>query len=191
MPASRTTQAETEKEYFEFTNRTNRFVELVEGCIEWLPWPTALHQRVLVYLMDSLRGFVEPQLLGMVLVGPFQVRIRSGRFRMPDIVFMGADHAHRRSNEYWHGADLVMEIVSPDMQSRERDYDKKRQDYAEAGISEYWIVDPQEEKITVLKLSGKSYSVHGEFRPGDAASSALLPGFDVDVTAVFAAARES
>jgi Uma2 family endonuclease len=58
------------------------------------------------------------------------------------------------------------------------------------GIPEYWIVDPQTERITVLTLKGKRYRVLGEFAPGQKATSALLDGFRVDVSAVFEAGRQ-
>ena len=95
---------------------------------------------------------------------------------------MRSDHAARISDPFWDGADLVMEIVSED--DRRRDLEIKREEYAQAGIPEYWIVDPQEEMITVLVLKPrkKTYMVHGVFGKGDRATSKLLPGFSVDVT---------
>ena len=59
----------------------------------------------------------------------------------------------------------------------------------EAGIAEYWIVEPQEKRITVLKLEGRSYVPAGEYALGQRAVSELLTGFGVDVDAVLAAAR--
>lgn len=179
----------TEEEYLELTQSTNKLVEFTDGFIEVLPMPTETHQLILLYLLDALRAFVSPRRLGTVLMAVLRVRLRSGKFREPDIVFMRAENASRRRDEFWQGADLVMEIVSPDPHSQ-RDYDKKREDYAEAGIPEYWIVDPAEERITVLKLSGDNYAVHGQFTPGDTATSALLEGFGVDVDAVFAAGNQ-
>jgi Uma2 family endonuclease len=82
-----------------------------------------------------------------------------------------------------------MEVVSPDEGSHERDYAEKRADYARRKIPEYWIVDPQTERITVLTLKGKQYRLHGEFAPGQQATSVLLAGFTVDVAATFAAGR--
>lgn len=76
---------------------------------------------------------------------------------------------------------LVMEVVSQD--DPERDWTKKRTDYAEAGMPEYWIVDPHRGVIVVLRLDAGRYVEHGEFPRGTRARSALLPGFEVDVTA--------
>ena len=86
------------------------------------------------------------------------------------------------TDEYWEGADLVMEVVSSGDDDRRRDLKTKREEYAQAGISEYWIVDPVLEQITVLTLDGQTYVVHGEFKHGERATSKLLPGFGVDVT---------
>jgi Uma2 family endonuclease len=61
----------------------------------------------------------------------------------------------------------------------------QRRDYAQAGIPEYWIVNPQTDTITVLRLEGTKYAEHGVFGRGAAATSALLANFEVDVDAVF------
>ena len=79
-------------------------------------------------------------------------------------------------------ADLVVEIVSPD--DVERDTVIKRADYAAAGIPEYWIVHPAEGMISVLRLAGDAYVVHGVFHRGDTATSSLLQGFTVRVDVV-------
>jgi Uma2 family endonuclease len=109
--------------------------------------------------------------------------------REPDVIFISRERDLRPEDKRLAGADLVMEVVSPDDGSHERDYRKKRADYAARKISEYWIVDPQTERITVLALKGKQYRVHGEFAPGEHATSALLEGFDINVSAVFEAGR--
>jgi hypothetical protein len=52
-------------------------------------------------------------------------------------------------------------------------------------------VDPQLSQITVLRLDGERYVVHGEFKQGERATSALVGGFEVDVAATFAAGQVS
>jgi Uma2 family endonuclease len=81
-----------------------------------------------------------------------------------------------------------MEVVSGEAEDRHRDLVTKRRDYARAGIPEYWIVDPQEERMLVLRLAGKRYVVHGEFPKGTTAASVTLRGFTVDVTDALSAA---
>ena len=83
-----------------------------------------------------------------------------------------------------------MEVVSGDPESRERDHARKRLDYALAGISEYWIIDPAEELVTVLSLHRGDYIVHARAGSGQQAASSLLPGFSVAADQVFAAAED-
>jgi Uma2 family endonuclease len=118
----------------------------------------------------------------MALVAPIKVRLRPGKFREPDVVFMLTANRSRIGELFWEDADLVMEVVSSD---RQLDYKEKRADYAKAGIPEYWIVDPAEKKITVLRLEKDQYVVHGEFLAGAQATSVILPGFAVEVKSVF------
>lgn len=150
--------------------------------------PSELHQDIVAFLYQQFLSFVQKHKLGKVLFAPLRVRLWQGKFREPDLVFMLAHHSQRRSNTYWDGADLVVEVVSPD--NPERDKTQKRLEYAQAGIPEYWLVDPISQQITVFTLQGKAYIVHGTFAAREQASSVLLMGFVVDVSQVFAAAGQ-
>ena len=113
----------------------------------------------------------------------YALRVREGRFREPDLLALLDANDDRRQDRYWLGADLAVEVVSPDDPAR--DYEEKRADYAAAGIAEYWIVDPERTTITVLSLHGDEYSEHGLFASGEVATSPLLEGLAVDVAAAF------
>jgi Uma2 family endonuclease len=63
----------------------------------------------------------------------------------------------------------------------------KPAEYAQAGISEYWIVDPEQRKITVWVLDQGQYRLHGKFGLHEAATSVLLSGFQAPVGDVLAA----
>lgn len=173
-----------EDEYLWLTDHTSRLIEFTDGYIEVLPMPTDEHQGVLDFLNDAVKRHVLPH--GVVRFSPLRVLLRDGKIREPDLVVLLDRHDPRRSNRYWSGADLVMEVVSPD--KPERDLIEKRRDYAEAGIPEYWIVNPLNRTITVLTLDGGAYREHGVFARGAQATSALLAGSALDVRAVFAAA---
>jgi len=166
---------------------TNHLIEFSHGRLEIMPLPTQSHQLLVIALFELLLNFVREGQLGTVLLAPMRVQLSPGKFREPDILFMRAEHDDRRSDRFWEGADLVMEIVSPD--DPERDKVTKRREYAQAGIPEYWIVDPTNASITVLTLRGQEYALHGEFVTGETASSVLLEGFRVDVSDVFSEAR--
>jgi Uma2 family endonuclease len=162
---------------------SNHLVELSDGCLEVLSMPTTSHQWIVLYLYGLLNSFAYPK-LGFALAAPLRVRLWPGQFREPDVVFMLKEHRSRIKEEYWEGADLAMEVVSPDPEDRHRDLVKKPLEYARAEIREYWIIDPKFKQITILALRGKKYEVVGEYKKGKA-SSRLLAGFSVDVAAVF------
>lgn len=164
---------------------TNHLVELSHGRVEVLRMPTQSHQLIVFFLARVLHDFIAARALGTLLIAPLRVRLWPGTFCEPDLVFMLAASAARRHEAYWEGADLVMEVVSPD--DPQRDLVVKRREYAEAGIAEYWIVDPRSRTITVLRLEDDDYIEHGHFEPGEEAASALLVGFKIAVDAVFAA----
>jgi Uma2 family endonuclease len=175
----------TEWEYLNLN--TNQLVEFSDGFVEFLPMPKTSHQLTALLLYRLLQAFAAARNLGTTVAAPLSVQLRSGKFRQPDVVFMLTEHASRITEDFWIGADLVMEVVSGSADDRRRDLVEKREDYAKTGIPEYWIVDPDLARITVLFLDGSAYAVHGEFARGQQATSKLLPGFAVDVTAVLEA----
>ena len=172
----------TEDEYLDLTDHTNHLIEFTDGYVEVLPMPTDNHQSILLFLYEYFVAFIRP-LGGKVLVAPIRVYIRPRKFREPDLLLLLDAKDPRRQNRYWQGADLALEVVSAD--KPERDLVEKRGDYAEAGIPEYWIVNPETETITVLRLEDTAYAEHGVFGRGAEAASALMPGFIVHVEAVF------
>lgn len=173
----------SEEEYFALPG--DGLVEFSHGRIEVLPMPSESHQLLVLFLYRMLRQFITPMALGTVLVAPLRIQLWPGKYREPDVVFMLGQHADRRGERYWRGADLVMEVISPD--DPLRDTVTKRREYAEAGIPEYWLVDPTTETVTVffLENAGRPYRFGGEYRRGEQAVSHLLDGFTLDVAALF------
>ena len=168
--------------YLWLTDHSNRLIEFTDGCIEELPMPTFTHQSVLAFLYDLFRAYLKPR-GGVVIFAALRMRVRPGKFREPDLLLLRDRTDRRCQDRYWEGADLVLEVVSPD--NPDRDLVEKRADYAEAGIPEYWIADPRDETIRVLSLRDAAYVDHGMYRRGDTATSALLAGFAAEVSAVF------
>ena len=174
-------------------------VELVDGRLDYLPMPYDLHAGIVHFLtlafVDHLRA-----LDSSAAVRGSKIRIRIPEWartdrntREPDLVLLLDPADRRRGEEFWTGADLCVEVVSPD--DPDRDHVVKRPEYAAAGIPEYWIVDPRDRTpaddrgrtVRVLTLDGAAYRerVFGE---GEAAAGELLPGFAVDVAACLAGA---
>lgn len=177
----------TEEDYL--TLETNHLIEYSHGQIEVLPMPTILHQRIVAYLYEQLLIYVRRTLAGaLVLFAPVRVRLSPSKYREPDIVVLLPEHQDRIYEQYLDLPDLVMEIVSPD--NRSLDIQTKRREYARAGIPEYWIVDPEAERITVLALQADHYIEYGVFKSTEIARSKVLNGFEVNVDSVWAAAKQ-
>ena len=175
----------TEDQYLAITDSCNHLLEYTDGAIEVLPMPTRRHQAISRLLFLALFDHVGKR-GGEVFYAPLRLRIREGKFREPDLLVVRDAGDPRNQDAYWLGADLVVEVVSPDNPGR--DLRTKRADYAEAGIPEYWIANPLDETITVLTRAGDAYTEHGVFVRGERASGVLLSGFEVEVDAVFDAA---
>src|SRR5215208_462311 len=120
----------TDQDYLSFVDKldTHRLIELVDGRIEVLPVPTEEHQSIVAFIYEAFVGFVRPRKLGKVLFTGLRVRLRSRNFREPDVVFLAKKNDAKRGSRFWTGADIAVEVVSPD--DPNRDYVKKRTDYA-------------------------------------------------------------
>jgi Uma2 family endonuclease len=173
----------SEEDFLKF--HTSRMAELVDGRLEILPMPTLKHQRILIWLLDEFRKTVTGQPRATVVLAPLPTRLFPGTIREPDLLYIAPENSPAKDVDYPTRIDLALEIVSPGKDARQRDYEDKRRDYSRAGVSEYWIVDPQDNQVTVLVLQGGAYIEHGVFRSGDTASGVLLPGLRVDVRAMF------
>ena len=174
-------------------------VELVDGRLDYLPMPYDLHAAIVHFLTVALIDHLRATHPGAALRGSkIRVRIpewaRSRRdTREPDVVLLLDPDDARRGPEVWTGADLCVEVVSPD--DPDRDHDAKRTEYAAAGVSEYWIVDPRERtdaddrgrSVRVLTLEGGAYAER-VFGDGEQAASPLLPGLTVGVSECLAGA---
>jgi len=170
------------EQYLKLTDQTNRVLEFTDGVIEILPMPTQYHQAISKFLFLALLAYIQ-RIGGEIFYAPLRLKVWPDKFREPDLLLVLDKADPRCHNRFWLGADLVVEIVSPD--DPERDTKIKRADYVDAGIPEYWIVNPLDETISVLMLQGDTYTEHGIFRRGETATSKLLDRFEVDVDSVF------
>lgn len=177
----------SEEEYLALPD--NRLTEYSHGRLEVLPMPSFTHQLLVMLLYRLLHAHVASLRLGFAVIAPMRVQLWKGKYREPDVAFMLRANRARIHEQLWDGADLVMEVVSPD--DPLRDVETKRREYAHAGIPEYWLVNPATATITVFTLPENTdrYDVHGVFTRGETATSLLLPGFAVDVEACFAEAE--
>jgi len=132
--------------------------EWVDGRIYVMSPASDRHQDLARFLTSMLSMVVEagPD-DAFVRPAPFQMKLASRPSgREPDVVVVTAAHRDRMRETHLEGpADLAVEIVSPESGARDRG--EKFYEYEEAGIPEYWIVDPAREQLEVYRLEGERY----------------------------------
>lgn len=108
------------------------------------------HQEVARFLLKILSEFVDARGAGVICYEPFQMRLANSS-RSPDILFVSKANLHRLKETYLDGAaDLVVEVISPE--SRARDRGEKFYEYEEAGVREYWLIDPERKQVEFYQL---------------------------------------
>ncbi len=148
------------------------------------PAPSFFHQRTVGNVLDALRRYVRPRKLGTVLTAPLDVRLPAGRTVQPDVLFVAAAGAAVVGPQGVDGPpDLVVEVLSPG--TAYKDLREKRTAYAEAGVREYWIVDPIEESVEVHVLGAEGYALAGRYEGSAEARSDVLDGLAVPASTLF------
>lgn len=80
---------------------------------------------------------------------------------------------------------LIVEVVSPGKDNRDRDYRYKWSEYAARGVAEYWIVDPEDQRLTLCLWVDGQYenTVYEGARP---IQSTIVPTFDITLSQILA-----
>ncbi len=111
----------------------------------------------------------------------FYIRTRDNRRRADRAVWIGLGRSPRPQQDV---PVIVVEFVARSHRDRRRDYVEKKAEYAEIGVREYWIVDPHQRRFTVYHLDGSVETLN----PTDVYRTLLLPGFELPLGELFAAA---
>lgn len=114
----------TEEEYLALD--TNHLVEFSDGEVEFRPMPNLMHHLLSQFLFERLKSHSAARKPGMTLYAPYQVRLRRGLLREPDVLFLRKGRAIQQ--QFVEGADLVIEVASPGADGRTRDLVNKRTD---------------------------------------------------------------
>ena len=158
--------------------------ELLRGELIMVPGPNTAHQRITLNLAFSLRTFVEKESLGEVFISPYDVVFSHSNVLQPDLLFVSKEQQSIITDANIQGAPaLVVEVISPSTASKDREL--KRGIYAEHGVSEYWLVDPDARTISVMSLQDKDFRKVGNYGVGEVLSSSTLEGLALDLTRIF------
>jgi Uma2 family endonuclease len=158
--------------------------EVIQGDLYMSTAPRPSHQRAVVKLSTMLQLFVEQHQLGEVYVSPIDVILPDLASPVqPDILFVATWKLNIVKDVFVEGVpNLIIEVLSPGNPLHDRR--TKFQLYAQAGVVEYWIVDPAACTIEVYSLRGQAYVPLGKFGREEKAQSELLAGFSVAVSQI-------
>jgi Uma2 family endonuclease len=170
----------TFEEFLEWCDEKT-FAEWVDGEVILMSPVSLAHQRLAAFLAALLQHFVEANDLGLVLTAPFLMKLAvrpSGR--EPDVMFIARERLGDLKNVYLDGpANLIIEIISPE--SRTRDRKAKYHEYQQAGVREYWLVDPIRQHAKFYRLNDEGlYTVMPVGEDG-ILRSAVLVGLSLKV----------
>lgn len=156
--------------------------ELIHGELIVTPSPLVRHQRLVGFLFLRLAGHVERHGGGEVLLAPMDVLLSDDSVVEPDLFFVPEASSEIITRANIQGVPaLVIEVLSNSRVDRVR----KRDLYAEFGVPEYWIVDPDADRVEVYRLSEAGYGKPEILEAGDTLTTAAIPDFSLDVWAVF------
>jgi Uma2 family endonuclease len=157
--------------------------EIIGGELIVSPSPSKRHQRMEMRLSYLLVDQVELRGIGWVYSSPVDVRFSPSDQVQPDLLVLLAEHDEMYRGNTIHGApDLVIEIVSPGSQNRDREV--KFGLYERNGVPEYWLADPMAGTIRQYALRAGRYEEVAQ--EGGLLRSTAIPGLVIDVPALSA-----
>src|SRR3970040_2327208 len=187
MSATKSPIPFTYEDYKSLPEAMERRYELMDGELCMVPAPTTIHQNISQNIEFLLVQHVRATRCGRVLDAPVDVVLGEGSRRdvvQPDIVFVSRERTAIVTPAEIVGApDLVVEILSPGTEDRDRGY--KRTLYERSGVREYWIVNPDEASIEGYRLSPTGLEAPRRYVGGNLLASAAGPDFRLPVVEAF------
>jgi Uma2 family endonuclease len=156
--------------------------ELIDGELIVSPSPKTRHQVLLGRLFLSFGNYVNEHGGGTVFLAPLDVLFSDRNVVEPDLIVIAEAETGIITEKNIQGVpSLLIEIVSDPRLDRVR----KRDLYATFGVPQYWIVDPDVDRVEVYRLEGGRYSKPEILEPGDALELDIFPGFRLDIARLF------
>lgn len=157
--------------------------EIIDGELIVTAAPYVRHQRVLRELVGIFWTHLKAQGGGEMLFAPADVVFSEINIVEPDLLFVPDDRQEILTEKNLQGAPaLVVEVVSDTRMDRVR----KRDLYERFGVPEYWIVDPEADRVEIYRLAGDGYAKPEILEPGETLTYERLPGLAIDLTQLFA-----
>jgi Uma2 family endonuclease len=162
----------------------DRRYEVIDGELFPTPAPTLFHQAVSERIGHRLREHLRRTGAGVMFYAPCDVVLSTHDVVQPDILVVTTERRAILSDKFVAGApDLIVEVLSPSTESRDRVAKAKR--YAAFGVREMWLVDPAAKTIEVLVNAGDGFRRDSLDAEGDTVRSAILSGLEFPAAPVF------
>ena len=157
--------------------------ELLQGELIESPAPGTQHQRILRRIARVLDDAVIASGFGEMFQSPYDARLSPHNIVQPDLLVIGRSQMQLLTEHRFEGApELVIEVISPSSELYDRV--RKASLYMEAGVREYWIVDPSRKRIVIHRPRAGVSDV--EVIASGYAVSRIIPGFTIEFDALFA-----
>ena len=164
---------------------SNRY-ELIGGELFLSRAPGIPHQRVVLNLEVSISRYLSDNPIGILVPGA-GATFSDYDAVIPDLAFVRKERWDQVvTGEKFTGAlDLVVEVISPGAENRRRDLLVKRQLYGKYGVAEYWVIDSENRLVEIYRLRDDRLESVATLRNSDDITTPLLPGFQLNVSAIF------
>jgi Uma2 family endonuclease len=174
----------TYEDYLRLPDDGKRY-EIVRGDLIVSPSPRWRHQRIAFLLGHHIERYAGPRGLGQCVAASTDVVLANDSVVQPDVQFISTERLRIVEKGPVVGPpDFAAEILSES--SKKYDTVTKRQLYAEHGVREYWIVDPELERVEQFVLESGDLVHKGVVSSGEVRSLAVLPGLAVKLADLFA-----
>jgi Uma2 family endonuclease len=158
--------------------------EIVQGVLVMSPSPEDIHQDTIGEIYAFLRDQIKLKHLGRVFMAPFDVVLSSHNVFQPDVLVVLNEHLERAQSKcVWGAPDLVVEVIS--LSSKLYDRVNKHTAYEQAGVPEYWLVDPRKQLVELFVLEQSKYRSLGTFRGEQNLPSRIVPAMTTPVAHFF------
>ncbi|MGB9626396.1 MAG: Uma2 family endonuclease [Phycisphaerae bacterium] len=175
----------TADEYFQAELPEGYRYELVEGVVEISPPPGTQHDDGLERLAELLFDYRKAHPGSIAKIGLKAGVVIPGKetVREPDLCVYRHWPKNARGFEVWKERTPLVVIEAVSVGQARRDSEDKREDYLQAGVEEYWILDPHKECVRVLAREGSQWR-ETVFTEADTYRPAALPEFELPVRLV-------
>lgn len=146
----------TEEDYYNLPEDVR--AELIDGQLYYQAAPSRIHQEILNFLNTEINIYVRSKGgICRVYPAPFAVKLQQDKSIVEPDISVICD-LNKLTDQGCTGApDWIIEIISPSTSSH--DYVRKLNLYLDAGVREYWIVDPRKAKVHVYHLEDSCFDM--------------------------------